>query len=166
MYYKHILVTTDFSEVSKAAFDFAAYQAKMEGSKITLLHVIEPFSLPPELQRVIWNPEGVRKMEEEYLEGSKQHLWEFARKYFHGQDVETVSQVSSHPPAAEICNYAKENNCDLIVMAGHGRGAVGRFFLGSVVQKVLCDAHCPVLVIRGEDEEEEGEKAQGVSNKN
>ena len=152
MHYDHILVTTDFSEVSKAAFDYAAYPSKMENSKVTLMHVVEPFQLPPELSRVIWNPETLEKMEQEYLEGSKQQLDNFANQYFHGQEVNTVSAVTSNSPAKEICNYACENNCDLIVIASHGRGATGRFFLGSVVQKVLSETPCPVLVVKGTDE--------------
>lgn len=51
-------------------------------------------------------------------------------------------------PSSEILDYAKGNNITLIVIPSHGRSGLGRFFLGSVAEKVMRYAHCPVLVLR------------------
>lgn len=57
--------------------------------------------------------------------------------------------ATSGSPAREIITKADEINADLIVVGSHGRSAVGRFFLGSISQKVLTEAHCSVRVARG-----------------
>ena len=148
MNFKHILVTTDFSPLSKKAFDYAAYQAKMEGSKVTLINVLEPFHVPVELQHAIWSPDQLNSMKEQYEKGARAQLEGLAKECFHDQKVETVLVTDEQSTAAGICDYAENNKCDLIVIVGHGRGKLGRFLLGSTVQKVLSDAPCPVLVIR------------------
>ena len=60
------------------------------------------------------------------------------------------SAVGTGQPADEIVEYADNNAVDLIVIGTHGRGGVERMWLGSVTEKVLRRAHCPVLVLRGE----------------
>ena len=72
MHFSNILVSTDFSEISKSAFEIASYQAKMGGSTLTLVNIVEEWDLPPELRRVIWSPENISKMEKEYLDFSKE----------------------------------------------------------------------------------------------
>jgi nucleotide-binding universal stress UspA family protein len=147
MHFKHILVTTDFSDVSKKAFQSAAYQAKVEGSAVTLLNVFEKFRLPPELNRVVWNPDRIEQMESDYVAEAKKQLQSLAKEYFDGLTVECLSIMSDESPAKVICSTATKKNCDLIVMSGSGRGGVGSFLLGSTVHKVLSNASCPVLVI-------------------
>ncbi len=51
-------------------------------------------------------------------------------------------------PADQIVDYAEKNDVDLIVMGTHGRGGLEKMWLGSVTEKVLRKAHCPVLVVR------------------
>lgn len=51
------------------------------------------------------------------------------------------------PPASEIVRVAKERGCDLIVIGSHGRGGVSRMILGSVADRVMRTAHCPVMVV-------------------
>ena len=147
MHYNNILVTTDFSELSKQAFDVAAYHAKTEECRITLIHVLESFHIPPELQKVIWTPGQVKSMEKNYLEAATKELEEIANTCFHGESVETVCLLSEHPPGTEIANYAKEHNCDLIVMASSGRGSMSQLLLGSTVQKILSASSCSVLIV-------------------
>ncbi len=147
MHYNHILVTTDFSDDSLRAFDFAAYEAKMEDCKISLLAVINDWDVPPVFMQDIANPEAITKYREELLEKGKAKLQEYAKSMFHGQKVEPHAILSADPASKVVANFAEENNCDLIVMASHGRGAVGNFFLGSVVQRVIKLSKCPVLVI-------------------
>lgn len=150
MDFKHILVPTDFSEYAAEAFDVAAYQAKMQGSKITLVNVSDLFDIPPELRRVIWHPENINKMQQEYEAAARDELKRCADENFHGLPVHCVSIMSNRSAGWEICKYAREHDVDVIIISGHGRGRVSSFLLGSVVQKILHDAPCPVLVVKGQ----------------
>lgn len=150
MHFNKILVTTDLSDISKSSFDYASYQAKMEGSKVTLINVLEKWQIPAELRRVIWSPENIRRMEQEYLELAEEQLAQLAQHSFHGQEIETVLLQSNESPAKKICQYANEHDFDLIVIAAHGFGFVGTLLLGSTAQRVISESPCPVLVIRGE----------------
>ncbi len=152
MNYKHILVTTDFSEDSLKAFDIAAYEAKMADSKITLLSVVADWDVPPAFMMDIANPESITKYRNELRDKAEEELKEYAKDLFHGQKVETKAILSDKPTAEEIVSFAKDNDVNLIVLATHGRGSVGRFFLGSVAQKVLQNTPCPVLVVPKADE--------------
>ena len=58
-----------------------------------------------------------------------------------------VPLFSNEPPGIVISKWATENGVNLIVVASHGRGAIGNFFLGSVAQKIIKNAECPVMVI-------------------
>ena len=153
MHFDRILVTTDFSDESVKAFDAAAYQAKMGGSKILLLNVFEKFQLPPELSRVIWDPNRIDAMEQNYLNEAKVQLEAIAKPHFHGIEIECLSIMSADSPAKVICKVADERDCDLIVMAGSGRGVIEHLLVGSTVSKVLNHAPCPVLVMRGKEED-------------
>ena len=147
MNFQNILVTTDFSEASMAAFEIAAYQAKMSGSKVTLLNVVGDWDVPETLLRQIPNPESVSAYRNELLQNSRKEIEDLATKHFHGQDVISDVIISTDPIAQEICGYAKKHSVDLIIMSGHGRGSLGDFFLGSVVQRTIKLAECPVLVV-------------------
>lgn len=147
MHFPKILVTTDFSEDSLTAFDLSSYEAKMEGTKVHLLAVVEDWEVPPGFLREIPNPEAISSYRKDLLERAEEKLQEYESRFFHGQDVTCKAILSSNPVAQEICDYAKEQKINAIVMASHGRGGFGAFLLGSVVQKVIKSAPCPVVVI-------------------
>lgn len=147
MHYKHILVTTDFSDASMAAFDTAAYQAKMEGSAITLLTVVPDWEVPPSLLEYVPVPERIDEYRAQVMAGSEKRLAKIASEKFHGQKVNTNVIISSRSEGMEITDFAKKHKCDLIVIATRGHGALATLVLGSTVQKVLLSAPCPVLVI-------------------
>ena len=155
MNFKRILVTTDFSEVSTEAFSTAAAQAESPGASITLLNVSEQFELPYELRRVIWDPNKIDDLEKRYVAAAKEELEKLAEKHFPDSKVKCVSLFTKQPAAKVICDFAAENNIDLIVMSSHGRGFFGKLIIGSTVQKVLGEAPCPVLVVRNKSEKGE-----------
>jgi nucleotide-binding universal stress UspA family protein len=66
----------------------------------------------------------------------------------HTLDVETVLRTSNSP-ADEIVTYAREASIDLIVLGTHGRGGMAHMLLGSVAERVVRTAPCPVLTVRG-----------------
>lgn len=147
MHFEHILLTTDLSEESNAVFDLAAYQAKMENTKVSLMYVAYDWEVPGWVVEGLPNPMQIEKYREQVRKGAEQKLDELAKKYLHSQKIEKYVVISIQPPAQVICEFAKKNSCDLIIMSGHGRGAMGHLLLGSVTQKVIQLAPCPVMVI-------------------
>lgn len=147
MNFKHVLVTTDFSKESFEAFDYASYQAKMDGIKVTLLAIVEDWEVPAMMIEEIGNPEGLNEYRKELLAKAETKLSELAKTRFHGQKVETKAILSSNPVAIEITNFAEKNSVDLIVMSRHGSSALSQLLLGSVVNKVLQLAKCPVMIV-------------------
>jgi len=147
MEFKRILVTSDLSDNSAAAFPFALEQARLHSGEIIVLGVFEEFDIPALLQRQIPNPEAVTAMRKEYREDLKNKLGELVAKNFAGCTARAELIISMKSPAAEITAFSEQNNCNLIVMASRGRGAIGSLVLGSVAQRVIREAKVPVLVI-------------------
>ena len=147
---KHILVTTDFSEASESAFDYAKEQLNLTGkekSKITLLKVIDvvpPASIKFEYGLALPDKKGM--MEKVYKHASEQIL-EIAETQFDGLPVETAVVQPKEAVYQEIINFAKANDVSLIVMSTHGRTGVKHFLLGSVAERVVRRSPCPVMII-------------------
>ncbi len=147
---KHILVTTDFSEASEAAFDYAKEQFKQAGekkSKITLLKVIA--SVPPASIKFEYGlalPEKKGMLEKVYKHASEQ-IQKIAKKQFTGLPVETAIVKPKKAVYQEIINFAKTNNVSLIVMSTHGRTGAKHFLLGSVAERVAHRSPCPVMIV-------------------
>ncbi len=145
---QHILVPTDFSELSDAA---AAYAAKLAIVLQASLHV----------QHVVVDPlAGGWAVDTAQLPGLLERTAAEAREKL-DRKLKTIltdeeraalnvvaSSVGIGQPADEIVEYADNHSIDLIVMGTHGRGGVERMWLGSVTEKVLRKAHCPVLALR------------------
>jgi nucleotide-binding universal stress UspA family protein len=146
MYSERVLVTTDFSADSERAFEQAAYLAKMDGSKVTLLTVVSDWEVPHNLYPYLAAPERIEEYRTYLVSEAERQLKKYKEK-FHGQDIETKVIASIKPVAQEISDYARNNGMNLIIMSSHGRGALGNLFLGSVLQAVLKLAPCPVLVV-------------------
>jgi nucleotide-binding universal stress UspA family protein len=138
---KTILVPTDFSEGSQAALDHAVTLAKSFHAKIVLLHVIETttYTMTEALQ-VVNVYDVVKTAVEPVLD---QMVSDLQRAQVTASRV--VAQGSS---AHEIVSQAHEVGADLIVMGTHGRHGVNRLFVGSVAERVVRLAHCPVLTVR------------------
>ncbi len=146
MYYKHILVTTDFSPAAERVFDIAAYQAKMEGSRVSLVHVVEELLAPTLFHEFDLGGVDVEAMQKRYHDDIEKKLSKIAATSFHGQKVETHAIPKTHSVANSICEYAKSNGCDLLIMASQGRSGTLQL-LGSVSERVVREAPCAVLVI-------------------
>jgi len=147
---KHILVTTDFSEASEAAFESAKEQLKLAGeekNKITLLKVIDV--VPPagiKFEYGLALPDKKGMLEKVYKHASVQIL-EIAEKQFAGLPVETAVVKPKKAVYQEIIKFAETNNVDLIVMSTHGRTGVKHFLLGSVAERVVRKSSCPVMIV-------------------
>jgi nucleotide-binding universal stress UspA family protein len=144
--YKRILLPTDGTELCERAIRHGIALAKLAlakvvGVTVTLpLHSAVPRSFIPKNLAGIIHSETVKLADEKLAIIEK--LGQAA-----GVQVETVRKSNDHPWEA-IVHTAKEKQCDLIVMASHGRRGVSAVVLGSETQKVLTHSSIPVLVVR------------------
>jgi len=147
---KHILVPTDFSLPSRAAILAAVEYGELNSpaaSKLTFLTVLEeviPAGVQFELGPTFVDTKAV--IDEAEKQASKK-LDELREEF--GGRVETEGRVvrATQVVHSEIIEFAKLNAVDLIVMSTHGRSGIRRLILGSVVEKVIREAPCPVLIV-------------------
>lgn len=142
---RKILVPTDFSEGSRHALDYACTLAERLDASICLLHVIEhPFVAGGYTEFYAPPPEYFEQVDREARKRLEDMLEPEGRQKY----KVTLAQCTG-AAADEILEYVRQDpSVDLIVMATHGRGAVARLMMGSVVDKVLRMAPCPVLTVR------------------
>ncbi|MCB0331075.1 MAG: universal stress protein [Bdellovibrionales bacterium] len=142
-----IVITTDLSEQSVDAIRQGLQHAKTTNAEVRVVYACPHFELPLALQRQLNDPESLRKMKETYEQDEQERLGQFLKDHGVQDGSAAIVRFSEENPAKVIVNYAKEVDARLIVMASQGKGAVGRFFLGSNTQKVVASSPCPVLII-------------------
>jgi nucleotide-binding universal stress UspA family protein len=141
---RQILAPTDFSDSSKQAVAYAYELAQTFGAKLLLLHVIELPVYP--VEAFLPSGEGTTLFDD--LE-RQAHL-DLAQLVPKAQDapVEVRCQVVVGTPYYKIIEVAGAENVDLTVMATHGRTGLSHLMMGSVAERVVRMAPCPVLTIR------------------
>ncbi len=145
--FKHTLVATDGSPASEHAAHIAVELAKTHGANLTAVYAIDPYPL---IGGGEFNTIGF----DSYMTSSK----EAARNALdHVKHLAAVCKapiafndrmIENSAVSTAILDTAKADHCDLIVVGSNGRGAVSKFFLGSVADQVVGHATVPVLVIR------------------
>ena len=138
--YKRILVPVDGSEFAKKAQKHAMYIAKMCGAEIIALSVSENHFV-----NGISLSEEIEQLNQLLEERCKEDLKEFEEIV--DSDIKIYSIIREGSPAKSILEVANEENIDLIVMGSSGKSGFDRFILGSVSEKVVNAAKCPVLVV-------------------
>jgi len=143
--FKRILIPTDGSEITAKAVDAAVNLARATGGQLYALSVKEPFlySTMSEMQPVA--PQEFFDAQERMASKRLASVKEVCENA--GLRCEAASVEALHPWEA-IIEHAKRSECDLIVMASHGRRGVAALILGSETQKVLTHSSIPVLVVR------------------
>ena len=143
--YRSILVPTDGSDISTKAVQAAASLARLTGAQLHVLSVKEPFpySAISEMQPV--PPQEFYDAQERMARNRVEAAADAARTG--GLSVDGATVEALHPWEA-ILDHAKNRQCDLIVMASHGRRGISALLLGSETQKVLTHSPIPVLVIK------------------
>jgi len=145
--FTRILVATDFSAQSERAWTTARRLARALGADLTLVHVFGEGVLYSE---GVLSSAHVRAVFASAREWAEKTLGEWADAGRHdGVSVET--SLRTGVPHAEIVAAAREMRADLIVVGTHGRGGLDRVLLGSVAERVLRLAPCPVLAVREPD---------------
>lgn len=140
---KTILVPSDFSECSDAALRYGLELARRFDAHVHLLHVVQdPLTQP-------WAAEGFSLPLVEVVDTWQKEARERLARLVPPADADRVTVAATVAwPFAEILRYAAENNVDLIVMGTHGRGGMSHMLLGSIAEKVVRRAPCPVLTVR------------------
>lgn len=143
--FRRILHPTDFSAASRPAFARALALARRNRASLTILHVIAPFA--PTLGEGYVSPRTWEDVERQVRSQAQRELAKLvarARK----AGVRATSLLLEGPPADRIVRAARARRADLIVMGTHGRSGLARLLVGSVAERVVASAPCPVLTVR------------------
>jgi nucleotide-binding universal stress UspA family protein len=145
-----ILVPTDFSEHSENALTYAVAFADKFGSELYLLHVAQDLAVfVPDMVTVSPPPSPAV---EQITAAARQALDRVVREH-HLERFTLHTEVREGTPFYEIVRFAKEADVDLIIMGTHGRAGLAHVLLGSVAEKVVRKAPCPVLTVRHPEHE-------------
>ncbi len=145
-----ILVPVDLSEGSMALIDYAIQLAKPFNAALEIIHAWEPPQyVAPDLLVAApgWNPQSLEKTA---LEAARKELTAIIGEL--GAPVSITQRLEVGEPATATLRVAETGGFDLIVMGSHGRRGLPRLLLGSVAQKVIARAHCPVLTLHVTEE--------------
>ncbi|NOT55884.1 MAG: universal stress protein [Deltaproteobacteria bacterium] len=140
--FKKILCPVDFSENSLTALAYATDFARQNNGQIILLHVIDN----PLAEQYGSKGRNFYAEVEHALEWSQQQLAEVARTHAAGIPCDIVAKRGN--PYEVIVDIATAQQADVIVMSTHGRTGPQRLLIGSVAEKVVRTATCPVLTLR------------------
>jgi len=147
---KHILVPTDFSEPSATALRYGRDLARSYGATLHVLHVAEDLITRYALDMY---PTGIDEMQEDLEKSAKQRLNALVSDEDRVQLRAKPIVWTSNQTAAAIAEYAAQHDIDLIVMGTHGRTGMSHMFMGSVAERVVRGAGCPVLTVRAPERE-------------
>jgi nucleotide-binding universal stress UspA family protein len=144
--FSRILVPTDFSEPSDAALEYARSLATKFGSTLHLLHMIDAPFANGQFGSEVFIAE-TPAIEAELFEEAKAKLAHRVTPSDKARFNATTEVIVGSSPRG-ILDYATERAMDLIVMGTHGRSGMAHLLMGSVAEKVVRSAPCPVLTVR------------------
>ena len=142
---KTILVPTDFSETANKALSTATSLAKQFGARVVILHAYHaeipmvvtmdaPYALPPGFY-------------EELSAEAQRRVDKLAKEVKERDGVEVEGMAVAQPAASAIVDQAESMSADMIVMGTHGHTGIKHLLLGSVAERVVRTATCPVLTV-------------------
>ncbi len=135
-----IVFATDFSACSFKAFGYALAWAKVFDAQLAIVHVVRNYSSLDIDEAIVY------VNIEEQMQGSRERLEKYVSW---GEDhvPNLQSELLSGIAADQICRFALDHQGDLIIMGAHGWSGLDRVLMGSVAERVICQAPCPVLII-------------------
>ncbi|MFN0055892.1 MAG: universal stress protein [Planctomycetales bacterium] len=146
---KRIIVATDFSQHSQVALKYAAAFTQAFQAEVVLCHVLEKpdfiSQLPPVSEGYF--PPNLGELQEQHARVQCEQVLAAA-----GLSQARVLMVHGNP-AGEIARVARDEDADLVIVGTHGRGALAHILLGSVAEKIVRTAPCPVLTVRSGEHE-------------
>jgi nucleotide-binding universal stress UspA family protein len=138
---RQILYATDFSATSRRALDTALVLARSQDAKLTIVHVIAPIVLVPEQYLDPVTMDQLQKQSRQWSTRQLTSLGTRAKK----AGVKASVLLREGDAADQIVRACRSTKSDLIVMGTHGRRGLQRFLLGSVAERVVATAPCPVV---------------------
>jgi nucleotide-binding universal stress UspA family protein len=141
--FKKILVPLDGSELAEYALKQALNLAHMISGEVILVHAIPPKNTQPHQYEQVWHRQSLEQARPAAL-----RYLQAVRASYQTPDIALRPQVIEEDEASAIVDTAEAEAADLIVMSSHGRSGITRWALGSVTEKVLHGASCPVMIIR------------------
>jgi nucleotide-binding universal stress UspA family protein len=140
--YKKILIPTDDSKNSRKAIKRGLELGKEIGAEVQSIYVVDTSSFVSLPETMMW--ENVKELLEEEGKKTLEYVKRAAKKV--GIDVKTILDEGS--PAEMIVDRASKEKIDLIIMGTAGRKGLDRFFIGSISERVLRQAHCSVMIVK------------------
>jgi universal stress protein A len=143
---KNILVPTDYSVDSDKAIRMALELARQYKAKISLLHVVKPFA--PCAADYCADESAIRNAENDVIVQAKDKVHAELAKFYDFKDIEVSTDILEGNTGDEILQDQVDKGIDLIVMSSHGKKGFIKHLIGTVSEKVLEEAKCPVLLVR------------------
>ena len=144
---RNILVPTDFSAASERAFHLALEIASPGPSRLFLLHVISG-TLQQCVSDYAIDEAILARVISAGIVYANDQLREAIARIPEDRQIRVIPDVRRGQPHDEILREATERRIELIVIASHGRTGLQKYFIGSVAEKVVKEAPCPVLLVR------------------
>ena len=143
---RRILFPTDFSDPAREAQQYAVALADRMGAELHLLHVVVPPRIPFPDSSTSWTmPDTGLKPQ---IEEAERRLSQMVGSIAEGLRV--VTKVTTGPAVEEIVNYGTDHEIDLMIVGTHGLTGISHLLIGSVAEKLVRVASCPVLTVRPE----------------
>ncbi len=143
-----LLVPVDFSDGSRAALDYAIMLAEQFGATLDILHVWEVPHLVG-MDMMLQMPNFENEPLDGFVRGqAERELTEFLGRISIRDDIQVNQRLEAGDVDSTIVKLAQNEHFDLIVMGTHGRTGLAHLLMGSVAERVLRVAPCPVLTIR------------------
>lgn len=142
-----ILVPTDFSEFSRPAVNYAVAMAERFAAQLHILHVVpDPAMLVPDA--AVFSVESMQAQSEKLVADAERMLQQIPEPSVVVQSITRAVRVGA--AFMEIIEYAQSQQIDLIVIGTHGRSGFAHILMGSVAERVVRKAPCPVLSVKPE----------------
>ena len=142
-----ILVPTDFSEFSRPAVNYAVAMAERFAAQLHILHVVpDPAMLVPDA--AVFTVESMQAQSEKLVADAERMLQQIPELSMGVPSITRAVRVGA--AFMEIIEYAQSQQIDLIVIGTHGRSGFAHILMGSVAERVVRKAPCPVLSVKPE----------------
>jgi nucleotide-binding universal stress UspA family protein len=143
---RHILHASDLSTASRRAFRAAADLAKSLNARLTIVYVLP--TMVPALPDQYVDAATLNRLDRQARQWGRRHLDRLAKSAKQA-GIRCATLLLDGDPVDQIVRTGRTSRADLIVLGTHGRRGLPKFFLGSVAERVVSRASCPVMTVRG-----------------
>lgn len=147
---KNIVVATDFGEPADVALTYGRNFARAFSATLHVVHVVNDLATAAPVSEI---PMDLTKVQAQIDAEARASLDGLITEDDQRTLKVTKTLLASSTPARAILDYATDARADVIIVGTHGRGGLAEFFLGSVAQKIVRSAPCPVLTVRAHERE-------------